>query len=91
MLLFYHLTVHCLLIGVSLFSSEASTFDPLGINPKEASGLSSIWETFLSVLSPSLESSSGSKRDKPSSGRGVAGPIKLTYTFTYLCCFRMFK
>lgn len=57
-------------------SSEASTFDPLGINPKEASGLSSIWETFLSVLSPSLESSSGSKRDKPSSGRGVAAAIE---------------
>ncbi|KAF3485989.1 hypothetical protein F2Q69_00052293, partial [Brassica cretica] len=59
-----------------LFSSEVSTFDPLGINPKEASGLSSIWESFLSVLSPSLESSSGSKRDKPSSGRGVAAAIE---------------
>ncbi|KAG2266844.1 hypothetical protein Bca4012_075679 [Brassica carinata] len=57
-------------------SSKVSTFDPLGINPKEASGLSSIWESFLSVLSPSLESSSGSKRDKPSSGRGVAAAIE---------------
>ncbi|CAF2156981.1 BnaA07g01530D [Brassica napus] len=57
-------------------SSEVSTFDPLGINPKEASGLSSIWESLLSVLSPSFESSSGSKRDKPSSGRGVAAAIE---------------
>lgn len=81
MLLFYHFTLHYLLIGMSLFSSEAATFDPLGINPKEASGLSSIWESFLSVLSPSLESSSGSKRDKPSSGRGVAGPLSLHVWF----------
>ncbi|CAH2051303.1 unnamed protein product [Thlaspi arvense] len=58
-------------------SSEASIFDPLGINPDETSGLSSIWDSFLSLLSPSsLESSSGSKRDKPSSVRGVAAAIE---------------
>ncbi|XP_010489581.1 PREDICTED: preprotein translocase subunit SCY1, chloroplastic-like [Camelina sativa] len=57
-------------------SSEASVFDPLGINPDETSGLSSIWESFSSLLSPSFESSSGSKRDKPSSGRGVAAAIE---------------
>ena len=83
MLMFCLFTFQCLLIREFLFSSEVSTFDPLGINPKEASGLSSIWESFLSVLSPSLESSSGSKRDKPSSGRGVAGPVNL-HTFTYV-------
>ncbi|VYS52770.1 unnamed protein product [Arabidopsis thaliana] len=57
-------------------SSEASVFDPLGINPDETSGLSSIWESFVSLLSPSFESSSGNRRDKPSSGRGVAAAIE---------------
>lgn len=64
------------------FSSEALVFDPLGINPDETSGLSSIWESFLSLLSPSFESSSGSKRDKLSSGRGVAGLFTF-YAFDY--------
>ncbi|CAN8257663.1 unnamed protein product [Cochlearia groenlandica] len=57
-------------------SSEASVFDPLGINEDKTSGLSSIWDSFASLLSPSYESSSGSRRDKPSSGRGVAAAIE---------------
>ncbi|XP_010525749.1 PREDICTED: preprotein translocase subunit SCY1, chloroplastic [Tarenaya hassleriana] len=57
-------------------SFEGSVFDPLGINPDEPSGLSSIWEGLLNLLLPALESSSGAKKEKTLSARGVAAAIE---------------
>lgn len=60
-----------------LLSCEGSVFDPLGINPDVCSHLNSTWESFLSLLSPTFESTSGTKREKSSSARGVAGVLSL--------------
>lgn len=53
------------------FRCEASTFDPLGINPDLSSSLNSTWESFLGLFTQTFESSS--TRNDKSSGRGVAG------------------
>lgn len=57
-------------------SCEGSVFYPLGINPDVCSRLNSTWESFLSLLSPTFESTSGTKREKPSSARGVAAAME---------------
>ncbi|KAK2646493.1 hypothetical protein Ddye_021688 [Dipteronia dyeriana] len=57
-------------------SCEGSDFDPLGINPDIYSDLNSTWESFLSLLSPIFESTSGTKKEKSSSTRGLAAAIE---------------
>ncbi|GMI92870.1 SECY homolog 1 [Hibiscus trionum] len=55
---------------------KRSVFDPLGINPDICSGLNGVWESFLALLAPAFESTSGTKKDKSSSARGVAAAIE---------------
>ncbi|CAL5358600.1 unnamed protein product [Camellia sinensis] len=55
-------------------SCEGSVFDPLGIDSDNSLGLSdSPWESVLSFLSQKFESTSSTRKEKPSSARGVAG------------------
>ncbi|KAL8158799.1 hypothetical protein V2J09_000336 [Rumex salicifolius] len=56
--------------------SNSSVFDPLGINPDESPGLIGAWESLVSLVSDKLESSSGTRKDRPSSSRGVAAAIE---------------
>ncbi|XP_058191196.1 preprotein translocase subunit SCY1, chloroplastic [Rhododendron vialii] len=64
-------------LGLSSNSSEGSTFDPLGINLDSSTDLNvSPWESFLGLLSPNFESTSSTRKDKPSSTRGVAAAIE---------------
>ncbi|KAK4777950.1 hypothetical protein SAY87_018137 [Trapa incisa] len=56
-------------------SPQRSVFDPLGIEPDQSSSMNDIWKSFLELISPVHESSSGTKRDKTSS-RGVAAAIE---------------
>ncbi|CAL5439106.1 unnamed protein product [Camellia sinensis] len=54
-------------------SCEGSVFDPLGIDSDNSLGLSdSPWESVLSFLSQKFESTSSTRKEKPSSARGVA-------------------
>ncbi|KAL9399570.1 hypothetical protein Peur_008531 [Populus x canadensis] len=53
-------------------SCESSSFDPLGINLDVPSSLNAAWESLLAFLSPILESTSNTKKDK----RGVAAAIE---------------
>ncbi|MBA0564337.1 hypothetical protein Golob_009285, partial [Gossypium lobatum] len=55
---------------------KGSVFDPLGINPDESSGLNGVWDSFLSLLTPTFESTSGTRKEKSSSARGVAAAIE---------------
>lgn len=57
-------------------SQKGSVFDPLGINPDESSGLNRVWDSFLSLLTPTFESTSGTRKEKSSSARGVAAAIE---------------
>ncbi|MBA0690167.1 hypothetical protein Goari_007861, partial [Gossypium aridum] len=57
-------------------SQKGSVFDPLGINPDESSGLNGVWDSFLSLLTPTFESTSGTRKEKSSSARGVAAAIE---------------
>ncbi|KAF7152105.1 hypothetical protein RHSIM_Rhsim01G0009700 [Rhododendron simsii] len=64
-------------LGLSSNSSEGSTFDPLCINSDGSTDLNvSPWESFLGLLSPNFESTSSTRKDKPSSTRGVAAAIE---------------
>jgi len=45
----------------------------LNINSDSSSGLNSVWESFLCLFSQTYEGASGTKKEKPSSARGVAG------------------
>ncbi|KAG5563777.1 hypothetical protein RHGRI_000094 [Rhododendron griersonianum] len=64
-------------LGLSSNSSEGSTFDPLGINSDSSTDLNvSPWESFLGLLSPNFESTSSTRKDKPSSTKGVAAAIE---------------
>ncbi|KAK0572059.1 hypothetical protein LWI29_025530 [Acer saccharum] len=62
--------------GLLSSSCEGSVFDPLGINPDIYYDLNSTWESFLSLLSPIFENSSGTKKEKSSSARGLAAAIE---------------
>uniref|UniRef100_A0A7N0TGI0 CpSecY n=1 Tax=Kalanchoe fedtschenkoi TaxID=63787 RepID=A0A7N0TGI0_KALFE len=55
---------------------EASVFDPLGINPDNRFSLSNTWETVIGAVSQTLESVSGTRKEKSSSSRGVAAAIE---------------
>ncbi|KAJ0031182.1 hypothetical protein Pint_14253 [Pistacia integerrima] len=55
-------------------SCEGSVFDPLGINPDVRSSLNSTWESFMSLLSPTFESTT--RKEKSSSARGLAAAIE---------------
>ncbi|XWS73184.1 hypothetical protein CRYUN_Cryun02cG0104400 [Craigia yunnanensis] len=63
-------------LGLLSNSHKGSVFDPLGINPDVSSGLNSVWENFLALFTPTLKSTSGTKKEKSSSARGVAAAIE---------------
>lgn len=74
---FMHLLHHCFLIFVNLLtwilhSCDASSFDPLGIIP-DAFTLSSALDGVVNLFSQTFESTFGTKKEKPTSSRGVAG------------------
>ncbi|XP_051113468.1 preprotein translocase subunit SCY1, chloroplastic isoform X2 [Andrographis paniculata] len=58
--------------------SEISAFDPLGINPDGLSNLKKSWESGLELFSQTLMSTSGTRKDKVSSAKGVAAAIEDT-------------
>ncbi|PIN14735.1 Transport protein Sec61, alpha subunit [Handroanthus impetiginosus] len=57
---------------------ESSAFDPLGINPDGLSDLKTAWESVLELFSRPLKSTSGTRKDKASSPRGMAAAIEDT-------------
>ncbi|KAL7097360.1 hypothetical protein ACP275_10G139800 [Erythranthe tilingii] len=59
-------------------SHETSVFDPLGINPDGLSDLKTAWESVLQIFSETLNSTSGTRKDKSSSTRGAAAAIEDT-------------
>ncbi|XWS70906.1 hypothetical protein CRYUN_Cryun03dG0090400 [Craigia yunnanensis] len=63
-------------LGLLSNSHKGSVFDPLGINPGVSSGVNSVWESFLALLTPTLVSTSGTKKEKSSSARRVAAAIE---------------
>ncbi|KAL0383185.1 UNVERIFIED_CONTAM: Preprotein translocase subunit SCY1, chloroplastic [Sesamum calycinum] len=54
-------------------SPQSAVFDPLGINPDGLSDLRSAWGSLLELFSQPLQSTSGTRKEKTSSARGVAG------------------
>ncbi|EOY31627.1 SECY isoform 1 [Theobroma cacao] len=62
-------------LGLLSNGHKGSVFDPLGINP-DVSGLNGVWESFLALLTPTFESTSGTKKGKSSSARGAAAAIE---------------
>ncbi|CAI9098684.1 OLC1v1035373C5 [Oldenlandia corymbosa var. corymbosa] len=58
--------------------SQTSIFDPLGIESEKPSALHSAWESVLSLLSQTFESTSGTRKEKSSSSKGVAAAIEDT-------------
>ncbi|KAB2600220.1 preprotein translocase subunit SCY1 [Pyrus ussuriensis x Pyrus communis] len=63
-------------LGVLSSRLEASVFDPLGINSDVNSGVNATWESFVGILSQTFESASSSKKEKPTSARGLAAAIE---------------
>ncbi|KAL9224130.1 hypothetical protein vseg_000198 [Gypsophila vaccaria] len=73
-------------VSASLSSSSSTTsstcprgssvFDPLGIEHDNLRGVASLWDEVTSFLAQTFESTSGAKKDRPSSGRGVAAAIE---------------
>ncbi|XP_062164303.1 preprotein translocase subunit SCY1, chloroplastic isoform X3 [Alnus glutinosa] len=63
-------------MGLVSESCEGSNFDPLNINSDSSSGLNAVWESFLCLFSQTYEGASGTKKEKPSSARGVAAAIE---------------
>ncbi|KAJ8434624.1 hypothetical protein Cgig2_033110 [Carnegiea gigantea] len=61
---------------VTTSSCESSAFDPLAINPDKSWSLASAWDGALGFLAQTFESASGTKKDRPSSTRGVAAAIE---------------
>ncbi|XP_052199105.1 preprotein translocase subunit SCY1, chloroplastic isoform X4 [Diospyros lotus] len=60
-------------------SCESSKFDPLGINLDTSTGLNvAPWESVLGWLTQKYESTSSTRKEKPSSARGVAAAIEDT-------------
>ncbi|KAI5675400.1 hypothetical protein M9H77_06350 [Catharanthus roseus] len=59
-------------------SCEASAFDPLGINSDTLLELSTAWDNFLGLFSQSFESTSGPRKERTSSAKGVAAAIEDT-------------
>lgn len=57
---------------------DSSAFDPLGINPGGLSDLNTAWESVLELFSQTFKSTSGTRKDKTSSTRGVAAAIEDT-------------
>lgn len=57
-------------------SCESSAFDPLAINPDKSWSLAGAWDGALGFLAQTFESASGTKKDRPSSTRGVAAAIE---------------
>ncbi|GAB4838192.1 protein kinase-like protein scy1 [Ancistrocladus abbreviatus] len=63
--------------GILSSSCENTLFDPLGINPDKSLGdLGAAWETVIGFLSQTFESTSSTRKERPSSARGVASAIE---------------
>ncbi|KAL2939776.1 Preprotein translocase subunit SECY chloroplastic [Bienertia sinuspersici] len=60
----------------STSSCESSVFDPLGIEQDKSWGVASAWDNALRFLSQTFESTSGTRKDRASSARGVAAAIE---------------
>uniref|UniRef100_A0A803N4H0 CpSecY n=1 Tax=Chenopodium quinoa TaxID=63459 RepID=A0A803N4H0_CHEQI len=61
--------------ATSLRSCESSVFDPLGIEQDKSWDVASTWDGVLKFVSQTFESSS-TRKDRASSGRGVAAAIE---------------
>lgn len=48
-------------------------FDPLGIEKDKSWDVAGTWDGVLRFVSQTFESTSGTRKDRTSSGRGVAG------------------
>ncbi|XP_041019043.1 LOW QUALITY PROTEIN: preprotein translocase subunit SCY1, chloroplastic [Juglans microcarpa x Juglans regia] len=59
-------------LGLLSHSCGGSVFDPLGIDSDVSSGLNAVWDSFLCLFSQTFESTSSTKKEKPTSARGVA-------------------
>ncbi|KAL0453627.1 UNVERIFIED_CONTAM: Preprotein translocase subunit SCY1, chloroplastic [Sesamum latifolium] len=72
-------------------SPQSAVFDPLGINPDGLSDLRSAWGSLLELFSQPLQSTSGTRKEKTSSARGVAGsaPGKFLKLLGYLALSRL--
>ncbi|KNA22918.1 hypothetical protein SOVF_029620 [Spinacia oleracea] len=57
-------------------SCGSSVFDPLGIEQDNSWGVASAWDGVLKFVSQTFESSSGTRKDRSSSARGVAAAIE---------------
>ncbi|XP_042486775.1 preprotein translocase subunit SECY, chloroplastic isoform X3 [Macadamia integrifolia] len=55
---------------------DGSDFDPLGINLDPSLDLRALWRHVADLFSQTFESTSSTKREKPSSARGVAAAIE---------------
>ncbi|KAI3985700.1 hypothetical protein MKX01_030614 [Papaver californicum] len=55
---------------------DAAVFDPLCINSYTSFSLTAAWESAVDLYSQTFESTSGTRKDKPSSARGVAAAIE---------------
>lgn len=72
-------------------------FDPLGIEQDNSWGVASAWDGVLKFVSQTFESSSGTRKDRSSSARGVAGVkyshilyLSVTYDLINGCCLSLF-
>ncbi|XP_010687713.2 preprotein translocase subunit SECY, chloroplastic [Beta vulgaris subsp. vulgaris] len=57
-------------------SCESSVFDPLGIEKDKSWDVAGTWDGVLRFVSQTFESTSGTRKDRTSSGRGVAAAIE---------------
>lgn len=57
-------------------SCGSSVFDPLGIEQDNSWGVASAWDGVLKFVSQTFQSSSGTRKDRQSSARGVAAAIE---------------
>ncbi|GLT97563.1 hypothetical protein SLE2022_151210 [Rubroshorea leprosula] len=62
-------------LGLLSYDSKGAVFDPLRINPDVSGDRHDAWESFVALLTPTFESASSTKKDKPSS-RGLVAAIK---------------
>lgn len=66
---------------IFILSSEGAgaIFDPLGIDSDKLSGFNETWQSVLGLFSQTFESTSSTRKEKPSSSRGVAGLLITLY------------
>lgn len=62
----------------------------MGINSDSSSGLNAVWESFQCLFPQTFESASSTKKEKPTSARGVAGlSLDLQIFFYFFKFFRL--